>query len=84
LVRFPVDPQLPPRLARALTEAGHQAQHVEDIGLRHGKASEIWEYAIRHHAVIVTKDEDFVDRFRRRPAGPVIIWLRIGNVANAL
>jgi predicted nuclease of predicted toxin-antitoxin system len=30
----------------------------------------------------VTKDEDFVERFRRQKGGPVIVWLRIGNAAN--
>jgi len=83
VVRFLVDAQLPPRLARALVEAGHQAEHVEDVGLRHGKDPEIWEYATRQQAVIVTKDEDFVDRFRRHAAGPAIVWLRVGNAANA-
>jgi predicted nuclease of predicted toxin-antitoxin system len=33
--------------------------------------------------VIVTKDEDFVERFRRQMSGPVIVWLRIGNAANS-
>ena len=30
----------------------------------------------------MTKDEDFVDRFRRRGDGPVIVWLRVGNSSN--
>ena len=33
-MKFLVDAQLPPALARRLREAGHEAQHVEDIGLR--------------------------------------------------
>jgi len=83
LVRFLIDAQLPPRLARSLVEAGHQAEHVEEVGLRHGTDTDIWEYAIRQPTVIVTKDEDFVERFRRQTSGPVIVWLRIGNAANA-
>lgn len=81
MIRFLVDAQLPLRLARALTEAGYQAEHVEDLGLRHAKDAAIWEYAMRQQAILVTKDEDFVSR--RQPDGPVIVWLRIGNAANA-
>jgi predicted nuclease of predicted toxin-antitoxin system len=53
------------------------------VGLRNGKDPAIWDYALRNQAVIVTKDEDFVDRFRRQASGPVIVWLRIGNAGNA-
>jgi predicted nuclease of predicted toxin-antitoxin system len=81
-VRFLVDAQLPPKLAHTLVELGHQAEHLEDVGLRHAKDGDIWNYAVSHQAVIVSKDEDFVDRFRRRGNGPVIVWLRIGNSSN--
>ena len=82
-MRFLVDAQLPPRLAHVLTEAGHEADHVEDLGLRHASDPAIWACAERRQAVIVTKDEDFVERYRRQASGPVIVWLRIGNSANA-
>lgn len=65
-----------------LVESGYQAEHLEDAGLRHAKDGDVWDYAMRHQAVIVTKDEDFVDRFRRRGNGPSIVWLRIGNSPN--
>jgi len=81
-VRFLVDAQLPPALARMLIAEGHQAEHLEDIGLRHAKDPVIWDYALRHLTVIIIKDEDFVDRFRRLPNGSVIVWLRIGNASK--
>jgi predicted nuclease of predicted toxin-antitoxin system len=81
-VRFLVDAQLPPALAWTLNTEDHEAEHLEDIGLRHAKDSVIWDHALRHQAVILTKDEDFVDRFRRLPDGPVIVWLRIGNASK--
>ncbi|CAN5325809.1 hypothetical protein BH09VER1_BH09VER1_37670 [soil metagenome] len=83
-MRFLIDAQLPPKLARALIERDHQAEHLEDIGLRHAKDGEVWDYALAHQAVIVSKDEDFVERFRRRGQGPIIVWLRIGNSANRI
>jgi predicted nuclease of predicted toxin-antitoxin system len=82
LIRFLIDAQLPPLLVRVIVEAGYSAEHVEDAGLRHANDRDIWEYAVRQQAVIVTKDEDFVELFRRQSSGPVIVWLRIGNAAN--
>ncbi|MDD5201254.1 MAG: DUF5615 family PIN-like protein [Terrimicrobiaceae bacterium] len=81
-MRFRIDAQLPPVLARALTERGYQAEHVEDVGLRRAPDSLIWNYAVQNQTAIITKDEDFVDRFRRRPGAPIIVWLRIGNAVN--
>lgn len=81
-MRFLIDAQLPPALGRVLSADGHLAEHLESVGLRHAKDAAIWDYALQHQAVILTKDEDFVDRFRRRPDSPVIVWLRIGNASN--
>lgn len=81
-MRIIVDAQLPPSLARWLVEAGHDARHVEDVGLRDAGDQPIWRYALQYEAVIITKDEDFADRVRRSPHSPVIVWLRIGNASN--
>jgi predicted nuclease of predicted toxin-antitoxin system len=81
-VRFLVDAQLPPFLARALIGQGNEAEHLEDAGLRHAEDAAVWDYAVRNQAVLLTKDEDFVERYRRRAAGPVIVWLRIGNAGK--
>ncbi len=76
-MRFLVDANLPPALARFLEESGHHAEHVEDIGLRHAKDTPIWDYAIEHNAVVITKDEDFEERLNRRPEiAPSIVWIR--------
>lgn len=84
-MRFIVDAQLPPALARLLASHGHHAEHVADIGLRDADDSSIWHYALQHQAIVVTKDEDFPHRLSRSLAAPVIIWLRIGNTSrNAL
>ena len=80
--RFLIDAQLPPRLARAIAAEGYQAEHLEDLGMRHAKDPAILDYAQEQEAAIVTKDEDFVERFRRQPGAPVIVWLRIGNATN--
>jgi predicted nuclease of predicted toxin-antitoxin system len=81
-MRFVVDAQLPPALARLLTAHGHHAEHVADIGLRDADDSPIWRYALQHQAIIVTKDEDFPHRLSQSLTAPVIIWLRIGNTSR--
>jgi predicted nuclease of predicted toxin-antitoxin system len=72
-VRFIVDAQLPPALARWLTEAGHDARHVEEVGLREAEDQPIWRHALENQAVIIAKDEDFALRVRQDTSGPVVV-----------
>jgi predicted nuclease of predicted toxin-antitoxin system len=55
-VKFILDAQLPPTLARALRKVGHDVQAVREIGLREAEDSDIWEYAMTHQTAIITKD----------------------------
>lgn len=82
-MRFLVDAQLPPALARFLGEKGHAAEHVSDVGLAEASDADIWRFAARHEAVIITKDEDFpVLRLTGRYHSTVV-WVRIGNCSRA-
>ena len=58
-MRFLVDAQLPPALARRLEAWGHVAEHVADVGMAAAPDHRVREYAAGIGAVIVTKDEDF-------------------------
>lgn len=78
-MRFLVDAQLPPALARWLEAKGHQAQHVYDLGLMEAGDREIWARAGATSSIIITKDEDFVTLLSTRPNGASVIWLRVGN-----
>ena len=78
-MKFIVDAQLPPALAHVLINLGIEAQHVFDIGLASAEDDAIWRYAENSHAVIVTKDEDFAVRRAMNSAGPIIVWIRLGN-----
>ncbi|MCY7287389.1 MAG: DUF5615 family PIN-like protein [Cryobacterium sp.] len=78
-MRFLIDAQLPPALARMLTERGHIAEHVNDIGLGDAADLTLWTYAIEHGAVLVTKDEDFRDLLLLRGSPPAVVWVRAGN-----
>jgi len=81
-VRFIVDAQLPPALARYLQTLGHSADHVLDLGLERGADRDIWEAAAKHSAIIVTKDEDFRAMRMIAEQGPTILWIRIGNTTT--
>ena len=78
-MRFLVDAQLPPALARWFVAQGHEAEHVSDKGMQAGSDTAIWEYALASAATIVTKDEDFAQRKVLTAAGPVVVWIRLPN-----
>ena len=82
-MRFLIDAQLPPALARLLDEHGHQADHVNGIGPGDAPDRVLWRYALDHDAVIVTKDEDFADMVTIGAEAPPVVWVRIGNTRSA-
>jgi predicted nuclease of predicted toxin-antitoxin system len=51
---FLIDAQLPPALAGWLREAGHDAVHVEDLGLRDANDGAIWQHALQTGAAIIS------------------------------
>ena len=81
-MKFVIDAQLPPALARWLREAGHEAQPVREIGLREAEDAAILAHATRTSTVVLTKDEDFVALAQGSDTAPVIVWLRVGNCSN--
>jgi predicted nuclease of predicted toxin-antitoxin system len=81
-MRFLVDAQLPPALARLLTSLGHDSEHVMDRGLHAGPDSGVWDHAVVNGFVILTKDEDFPQRRQKSETGPVVVWIRVGNTSR--
>ncbi len=78
-MRFLVDAQLPPALARWLAGNGHTAEHVADRGLEAASDSAIWDCALRDAAAIITKEEDFAVRKTLGNTGPAVVWIRLPN-----
>ncbi len=78
-MRFLVDAQLPPALAQLLNDRGHMAEHVNDVGPADASDRDLWRYAVEHHAVIVTKDEDFANMVAVSGDAPTVVWVRVGN-----
>jgi predicted nuclease of predicted toxin-antitoxin system len=81
-VRFLIDAQLPPSLAKYLSTCGHEATHVAEIGLNSASDRIIWSHASAIGAVLITKDEDFVTMRALNANGPPVIWVRIGNTTK--
>jgi predicted nuclease of predicted toxin-antitoxin system len=81
-VKFLVDANLPPALARWLASEGHEAHHVSDFGLEGMSDRVIWKHAVETQAAIVTKDEDFVLLQALDRTGPAVVWIRIGNAVR--
>ena len=95
-MNFLVDAQLPPALARWIVSHGHQAAHVLDIGLHAAGDGQIWEFARGEWwvidgiwggargepVVIISKDEDFVDRWLLSEQPVPFVWIRKGNCSN--
>lgn len=66
-----------------LRRAGHEADHVFDLGLLAKPDVQIWSHAERTGAIILTKDSDFAAMRLRGEKGPAVVWLQPGNVTNA-
>ena len=82
-MKFLVDAQLPPALARSLAASGHEAVHVADVNLLNARDREIWKVATATGSVLVTKDEDFITmRALGTASDPAVVWVRIGNTTN--
>jgi predicted nuclease of predicted toxin-antitoxin system len=81
-VRFLIDAQLPPALARYLAAAGHNAEHVQDVNLEGAPDADVWRHALATGAAIITKDSDFSNRITLQK-GPQVVWIRFRNTRTA-
>ena len=78
-MRFLVDAQLPPALARWIASNGHQAEHVADLDMANASDRNIWQQALDTNAVIVSKDADFAELTVLRSEAPQVVWIRLRN-----
>jgi predicted nuclease of predicted toxin-antitoxin system len=81
-VKFVVDAQLPPALTQWISTQGHDAVHVFDLGFHTADDQAIWRWAESENAVIISKDEDFVDQWLLSPQPASLVWIRKGNCSN--
>ena len=78
-MKFVIDHQLPPALARFLEDQGHIARHVRELGLNSSDDFTIWRHATANNMVVVSKDEDFFFFASSPRAAARLLWVRMGN-----
>ena len=78
-MKFLVDHQLPPALARFISGQGHHAVHVREAALKDAHDTTIWRHAVAEGMVVISKDEDFT--FLASVPGDTgkLLGIRIGN-----
>ena len=83
-MKFIVDEQLPKKLASWLQTKGHDAIHADDIPHIAGKLSDvtICKFADAHDRVVITKDEDFWQRYLMVKEPQKLIYVTTGNIKN--
>lgn len=82
-MNFLIDAQLPPALARFIISLGHEAVHVEEVGILLSTDQAIWNYAVANAQTIITKDEDFKNILLLTSAQTTPeVWVRIRNCSN--
>ncbi len=82
-MKFWVDAQLPPLLAAWLSDRhGVHAQSLRDLGLRDATDLAIFRAARAAGAVVISKDNDFVELVSKHGAPPQLLWVTCGNVTN--
>lgn len=77
-MKFLIDEQLPPALARFLAAKGFESQHVRDAALERASDRQIWDYAAAGGWIVISKDVDFLAHAVRSQAGG-LLWVRLGN-----
>lgn len=83
-MKFLVDAQLPRKLARSLSRAGHDASHTLDLPDGNLSAdAAVSGAADREGRVLVTKDQDFVDSFLLTGTPQRLLLVSTGNIGNA-
>lgn len=76
-MRFLLDANLSPKLLPALRAAGHDARHVDEIGLLGASDATIFDRAAADGDVLITADSDFSALLAARgSSGPSVVLLR--------
>ena len=81
-MRFLVDNQLPPSLARWLRDRGHDAEHVFESGLHLFYDRALWSCTLTYDRIDVSKDEDFLYLTNQPGDAGRFLWGRLGNCRN--
>lgn len=78
-MRLLFDHNLSPDLTSILSDLYTGSIHVWDLEMDTAADTRIWDYALDHGFVIVTKDADYRDLSITRGHPPKVIWIRLGS-----
>jgi predicted nuclease of predicted toxin-antitoxin system len=83
MLKFIIDTQLPPKLAKYLRDKGCPTIHTSYYPNGHLlDDSTIIDIAIRENRIVITKDSDFLDNFLLNGVPPKVLMLQFGNISN--
>ena len=79
-----IDAQLSPALAPWISQQfAVEAYSARWLGLTRATDQQIFEAARKANAVVMTKDSDFLRLLELHGPPPQVIWVTLGNTANA-
>ena len=85
MLKFIIDTQLPPKLAKFLNTKGCDAIHTTFFSDGHLlQDKEIREIAVRENRIIITKDSDFFDAYLAQGAPPKVLLFQFGNIKQTI
>ena len=76
------DENLSHRLLQSAVPPWPDSRHVRDVGLAAAEDSAIWNYAIVHDFIIISKDTDFRHLSACYGHPPKVIWIKAGNCST--
>lgn len=82
-MRLLFDEQLAEELCDLLRDAFPESHHVRLLGRGGVSDDSVWQLAVEHRCVLVTKDEDFHRLSVLRGAPPKVVWIRLANCTTA-
>jgi predicted nuclease of predicted toxin-antitoxin system len=82
-MKFLIDAQLPKKLSIYLNEHGLESIHTLDLpNKNYTSDTEIIDLSIRERYIVVTKDADFWDIYKKKAEPYKLIYLTVGNYST--
>lgn len=77
-----IDQNMSPKLVERLSDLYPDSVHVSMVGIDRALDKAVWDFALQHDFLIVTKDVDFSELGILFGFPPKVIWIRRGNCST--